>query len=204
MVMTMNAAEPINPAVIDQFCAEFQSAGFRREVFAPAYGLAESTLAVTASPAGVLPVISYFDVDALANGRVSVESGDGPNRRTMPGSGEPLPGVPIAIVDPETGRRRAPDQVGEIWVGGPTIAAGYWQREEETAATFGAVIQGEESAGTYLRTGDLGAMVNNELFVTRSEERRVGKECVSPCRSRWSPYHQTKIKPPDKSNTIEN
>src|SRR3546814_19061977 len=23
----------------------------------------------------------------------------------------------------------------------------------------------------------------------RSEERRVGKECVSPCRSRWSPYH---------------
>src|SRR3546814_4463083 len=26
-------------------------------------------------------------------------------------------------------------------------------------------------------------------FVTRSEERRVGKECVSTCRSRWSPYH---------------
>src|SRR3546814_14166518 len=25
--------------------------------------------------------------------------------------------------------------------------------------------------------------------VTRSEERRVGKECVSTCRSRWSPYH---------------
>src|SRR3546814_14299037 len=26
----------------------------------------------------------------------------------------------------------------------------------------------------------------------RSEERRVGKECVSPCRSRWSPYHEKK------------
>src|SRR3546814_3397036 len=26
-------------------------------------------------------------------------------------------------------------------------------------------------------------------FVVRSEERRVGKECVSTCRSRWSPYH---------------
>src|SRR3546814_12847031 len=25
--------------------------------------------------------------------------------------------------------------------------------------------------------------------ITRSEERRVGKECVSTCRSRWSPYH---------------
>src|SRR3546814_19012725 len=28
----------------------------------------------------------------------------------------------------------------------------------------------------------------------RSEERRVGKECVSKCRSRWSPYHSTKTK----------
>src|SRR3546814_10987775 len=30
--------------------------------------------------------------------------------------------------------------------------------------------------------------------VMRSEERRVGKECVSPCRSRWSPYHYKKKK----------
>src|SRR3546814_5757641 len=29
----------------------------------------------------------------------------------------------------------------------------------------------------------------DELAEARSEERRVGKECVSPCRSRWSPYH---------------
>src|SRR3546814_4742662 len=27
------------------------------------------------------------------------------------------------------------------------------------------------------------------VFADRSEERRVGKECVSTCRSRWSPYH---------------
>src|SRR3546814_15509037 len=35
-------------------------------------------------------------------------------------------------------------------------------------------------------------LVNNEMGVVqpiRSEERRVGKECVSTCRSRWSPYH---------------
>src|SRR3546814_6274288 len=30
---------------------------------------------------------------------------------------------------------------------------------------------------------------NDILNATRSEERRVGKECVSTCRSRWSPYH---------------
>src|SRR3546814_13638875 len=34
----------------------------------------------------------------------------------------------------------------------------------------------------------------NALAVVRSEERRVGKECVSTCRSRWSPYHYKKNK----------
>src|SRR3546814_1241623 len=36
--------------------------------------------------------------------------------------------------------------------------------------------------------GDVGCYLYTE-FDTRSEERRVGKECVSTCRSRWSPYH---------------
>src|SRR3546814_19933623 len=37
---------------------------------------------------------------------------------------------------------------------------------------------------------DVGHRVGAALVADqRSEERRVGKECVSPCRSRWSPYH---------------
>src|SRR3546814_2050823 len=35
-------------------------------------------------------------------------------------------------------------------------------------------------------TGIVGRLANRQV---RSEERRVGKECVSTCRSRWSPYH---------------
>ena len=31
--------------------------------------------------------------------------------------------------------------------------------------------------------------VRQDIEAVRSEERRVGKECSSPCRSRWSPYH---------------
>src|SRR3546814_14799804 len=34
----------------------------------------------------------------------------------------------------------------------------------------------------------------DEFIVLRSEERRVGKECVSTCRSRWAPYHYKKKK----------
>src|SRR3546814_19621028 len=38
------------------------------------------------------------------------------------------------------------------------------------------------------RDAEFGLAVEIEIIV-RSEERRVGKECVSTCRSRWSPYH---------------
>jgi len=166
LAMTMNAAEPINPAVMERFIEDFQPCGFRREAFAPAYGLAESTLAVTANPVGEAPVLRWFDVQALGAGSVSIVDGHATQARLMPGSGRPLPDVDIAIVDPETFRRCAPGRVGEIWVGGPTIAGGYWQRPEETAATFGVRIEGEAHAGPFLRTGDLGVLVDGELFVT--------------------------------------
>src|SRR3546814_8716118 len=42
-----------------------------------------------------------------------------------------------------------------------------------------------------IKDDDLGVIVNlsGPSNLSRSEERRVGKECVSTCRSRWSPYH---------------
>lgn len=166
MVMTMNAAEPINPAVMDQFVNEFGPYGFKPATFAPAYGLAESTLAVTGNPVGQPPVLRHFDSVALAAGRMLPSTPEAPAARIMPGSGQPLPDVPIAIVDPETRRRCPPDHIGEVWVGGPTIATGYWRRPDETAAAFGAKIDGVPQAGGFLRTGDLGALVDGELFIT--------------------------------------
>src|SRR3546814_12664619 len=55
--------------------------------------------------------------------------------------------------------------------------------EVDAARAFDAaleIIAGEPDAST------LGQF---DVIVKRSEERRVGKECVSTCRSRWSPYH---------------
>src|SRR3546814_10960031 len=40
----------------------------------------------------------------------------------------------------------------------------------------------------------------NKTKASRSEERRVGKECVSTCRSRWSPYHYKKNKRTQQSH----
>src|SRR3546814_19699808 len=47
------------------------------------------------------------------------------------------------------------------------------------------VLSGATVAGDVVTVASL-------LTVVRSEERRVGKECVSTCRSRWSPYHSKK------------
>ncbi|RKI39349.1 hypothetical protein D7X55_40005, partial [Corallococcus sp. AB049A] len=86
--------------------------------------------------------------------------------RTLVGCGRTLAEQRLAIVDPETLERRAPGQVGEIWVSGPSVAQGYWGREDVTRETFQARIAHEDS-GPYLRTGDLGFLrPDGELYVT--------------------------------------
>ena len=75
-----------------------------------------------------------------------------------------MPGASVLIVNPDTCRRCAPLEIGEIWLSSASIAKGYWRREEETSQTFGAVLA-DDGSGPYLRTGDLGVLINGELFV---------------------------------------
>src|SRR3546814_12712531 len=52
------------------------------------------------------------------------------------------------------------------------------------------IADGTAERGIALCGSGIGiAIACNRNPAVRSEERRVGKECVSPCRSRWSPYH---------------
>src|SRR3546814_15070010 len=59
------------------------------------------------------------------------------------------------------------------------------------AVAFRIVVVGEAlPVGVTIDADGLAAQRHgSEQHVARSEERRVGKECVSTCRSRWSPYH---------------
>jgi len=144
--VAVNGAEPVRPDTMDRFCDAFASCGFRRTSFAPGYGLAEATLKVTAMRAGEGPLVSQIDGRALvACGRPILESR-------------------VAIVDPDTRAVVADGEQGEIWVGGPSVAAGYWQRREESAGTFSA--RTSDGAGPFLRTGDLGLVRDGQLYVT--------------------------------------
>jgi len=91
--------------------------------------------------------------------------GEGTGVRSLVGSGTAPAGARLLVVDPETCVPCAPGAVGEIWIAGPAVAAGYWGLPEATAATFGAHTAGGD--GPYLRTGDLGFVDGSgELFVT--------------------------------------
>ncbi|HEV7784788.1 MAG TPA: fatty acyl-AMP ligase, partial [Thermoanaerobaculia bacterium] len=170
--VAFNGAEPVRADTLDRFAAAFAPCGFRRQAFAPCFGLAEATLLVTAARPGGGPHVASFAAAALEQGVAApaisaIPTGPQaePSRRLVSCGTAPA-GVDVRIVDPETGIPCAEGQVGEIWVAGESVAEGYWERPELTAATFGARLP---AAGErrYLRTGDLGFLgADGGLFVT--------------------------------------
>lgn len=161
-----NGAEPIRSETLTVFHRTFRDCGFRWKSFYPVYGLAESTLVVTSGRRSYEPVFLDADASALSRGRIEGASPNGPFRRvSLVSSGPPTFGAHVLIVDPDTCRRCAPSEVGEIWLSSPSVTKGYWRREEETSQTFVAMLA-DDGSGPYLRTGDLGVLINGELFVT--------------------------------------
>ncbi|RKH48461.1 fatty acyl-AMP ligase [Corallococcus sp. AB050B] len=158
-------AEPIRPDTLERFTRAFAPHGFRREAFYPCYGLAEGTLIVTGGAKESAPILRDVDASALEAGIALSPAG---TVRTLVGSGVTLPDQSLCIVAPDTGRVLPPGAVGEVWVKGPSVARGYWRREEESARVFQArTLDGD---GPYLRTGDLGFLDAGELYVTGREK----------------------------------
>jgi acyl-CoA synthetase (AMP-forming)/AMP-acid ligase II len=81
------------------------------------------------------------------------------------GSGKPWHGNKVAIVDSKTGCKSKNGHVGEIWIAGPSITQGYWNRDAQTKEAFGAFIA-DTGEGPFFKTGDLGFLNDHELFVT--------------------------------------
>ncbi len=159
--VALNGAEPVRPHVLDAVITRLGAAGFRPDAFVACYGMAEVTLLASASQVARPPRYLDVDPDALERHEVLPFDADGGARLVSNG---PPRGVDLQIVDPETRRVRPGAQVGEIWLRGPSVAAGYLNRDEENAEKFDAHTA--DGAGPFLRTGDLGAMVDGELYVT--------------------------------------
>lgn len=161
-----NGAEPIHVETARRFVKAFAPAGFRADAFWPEYGLAETTLVVSEKRRGQVSMVLTLSPEALEKHRVvEVSSLDLSAARQVISCGAPLDCARVEIVDPHTLRRCAPDCVGEVWVAGPTVTFGYWNRPDETAAIFQARLA-DTGEGPFLRTGDLGFLRDGELYIT--------------------------------------
>jgi acyl-CoA synthetase (AMP-forming)/AMP-acid ligase II len=165
LAMAMNGAEPVRPATLQRFADAFASSGFRPQAQFPVYGLAEATLLVSGGSDSALPVVHHIDRAALSEDRVVDVEPESQSAVALIGCGRPAGGQRVVIVDPVTRRPCQADEVGEIWIAGPSVARGYWQRPEETEQTFSAFLSGT-SDGPFLRTGDLGFLRSGQLFIT--------------------------------------
>lgn len=158
-------AEPIHPQTIDRFCDAFAPHGFARTTFMPAYGLAESTLVVSSASPDETPFVLAVSTDRLEANRVETKDVPDEGTRRLVACGRPLPDMQIMVVNPVTLVACRPDEVGELWVFGPSVAEGYWNRADNTAETFNVAPEGKEN-GRYLRTGDLGFLHEGQVFIT--------------------------------------
>lgn len=173
----INGSEPVSKAAVDKFMELFGNYGLKREAMRPSYGLAEATLLVTTPHIGERPVTRWLDRDALAAGTAEIVEADGENAVPLMSVGQVCAPQVLAIVDTETGQELEDGNVGEIWVHGDNMAAGYLNREEETKETFrNELPEGKRLAensraygapeDNWMRTGDLAVIVDENVFIT--------------------------------------
>lgn len=162
--VAFNGAEPIRHETLVRFQETFAECGFQPEAFYPCYGMAETTLMVSGSMTSVPYPWKAIDKLAFEQNQITDSDSD-ENAVTLVGCGSAVPDMQIAIAHPETGVRCAENEVGEVWVSGPSVCQGYWNRPEESHHTFQAFLA-DSGEGPFLRTGDLGFLEDGELYIT--------------------------------------
>ena len=163
--VAFSGAEAVRVETLDRFVAKFQGCGFQRQAFYPCYGMAEATLFITGGDKTEAPVIQHLQAEALEQNQVALARPQQQRVQTLVSCGQPWLDGKIAIVDPGTLTCCPGDRIGEIWVSTVGLGQGYWQQHELTAQTFQAHLQ-DTGEGPFLRTGDLGFLLDGNLFIT--------------------------------------
>jgi fatty-acyl-CoA synthase len=148
-------AEPARADTFRAFLQHFGPAKVRPDSLLPCYGMAEATLAVTHHVIGRPWRSETVDAERLHRDGLAVPR-DGEPGIEFVSCGRPLAGHEIRIVD--DARCPLPERtMGEIELRGPSVTAGYFGDASATAKTF---LDG------WLRTGDLGFVIDGDLFVS--------------------------------------
>ncbi len=159
-----NGSEPIKVQTIDLFSERFARYGFDRKNFYPCYGMAETTLFVSGGTPGVAPSTLHVDREALVANKVIFLQPDFPSSIVLISSGQPYD-LDVIAVDPVTHEHLPEDKIGEIWVHGASVAQGYCGKNEHINSAFHAEPI-PANGKHYLRSGDMGFLHHNELYIT--------------------------------------
>ncbi len=156
--VALTGSEPVQADVLNRFATNFAFCGFDANAFMPCYGMAETTLMVSASPYKTGYQTKLVNTEKLELGIIQQ---DAESTKKLVSCGKIDESYELKIVDLEKKIETMPFEIGEVWLKGPSLAKGYWNR---STSTFNSYL--ENGDGPYFKTGDLGFIENNELFIT--------------------------------------
>jgi fatty acid CoA ligase FadD32 len=171
----LNGSEPVSVASMRKFVEAFKPYGLSEKVIKPCYGLAEATLFVSITPMEEASTIIHVDREALNNHRFVEVAADAENAVTQVSAGKIGVDEWATIVDVDAATELPDGQIGEIWLHGPNMGVGYWNREKETREVFQNILksrtepshaEGASDDGTWVRTGDYGTYHQGNLYIT--------------------------------------
>ncbi len=155
--------EPVRRKTFEMFPKAFANAGVRTNQMFAVYGMAETTLIVSGGMPGSEPKYVRVNQEALSKNKLVFVSKEDKGIDLV-SNGHVWMETKVAIVNPDTFAETDESNIGEVWIKGPTVAKGYWNKPEETKRTFGAFTK--SGSGPWLRSGDLGFIFEGDLYIT--------------------------------------
>jgi len=156
-------SEPVRPETVQGFLQRFKTTGLSPDVISPSMGMTEG-LVFTAKFINEPMITRSFNRSQLESGHLVPARSAGEDAVEMVSCGHPHESTTLVIVDPDTLLPVPDGTIGEIWVSSPMVSPGYFRRPDATAETFGLTLPGSEKS--FLRSGDLAAVVDGQLYVT--------------------------------------
>jgi fatty-acyl-CoA synthase len=164
--LALNGSEPVSAETIERFTRRFAAIGFRPDSMCPVYGLAEASVALTVPTLGLGARVDTIERGLFQQaGRARPAPADDPSPLRLVGSGRPLPGHEVRIVD-RAGQPVGDRVEGRIEFRGPSVTSGYFRNPTATREAF------HEG---WMDSGDLGYWADGDLFVTGRQKDLIIK-----------------------------
>lgn len=162
--------EPISQKTFEDFYKKYKELGFVRNAFCPHYGMSEVGSITTKKPGKPIRFLS-LDIQSLEK-RIVKHTKEKNKNKSITSCGEISQDISISIVNTEKNTLIKKDEIGEIWVKSQAAAIGYFNREKETKEAFYSTLNDTKESG-YIRTGDLGFIENNNLYIVGREKEVI-------------------------------